>query len=72
MTLTPGCTPLDLGPATGQAAQVVTCARCGLTVDELPLSWSTSLERGRTVYYCDRCSRENVRAIEGRLDSEWW
>ena len=63
---------LDLGRPTGQAAPVVTCARCGLTVEELPLSWSTSVERGRTVYYCDRCSRENVRAIEGRLDSEWW
>jgi DNA-directed RNA polymerase subunit RPC12/RpoP len=51
---------------------VVTCARCGLTVEELPLSWSTSVERGRTIYYCDRCSRENVRSIEGRLDPEWW
>ena len=67
-----GPVTLDLCPATRQAAQVVTCARCGLTVEELPLSWSTSVERGRTIYYCDRCSRENVRAIEGRLDSEWW
>ena len=50
----------------------VTCARCGQLADNLPITWSTSVERGRTVYYCDRCSRENVRAIEGRLDSEWW
>jgi hypothetical protein len=21
---------------------------------------------------CDRCTRENVRAIEARLDEEWW
>jgi hypothetical protein len=51
---------------------VVTCARCGATEEQQPLTWSTSVERGRTVHYCDRCSRENVRAIEGRLDTEWW
>lgn len=51
---------------------MVTCARCGTTEDELPLTWSSSLERGRTVYYCAACSRENVRAIEGKLDPEWW
>lgn len=51
---------------------VVTCARCGTTEPELPVTWSSSVERGRTVYYCAACSRENVRAIEGRLDSEWW
>jgi hypothetical protein len=51
---------------------VVTCGRCGATAEELPLTWTTSAERERTVYYCDRCSRENLRSIEGRLDSEWW
>jgi hypothetical protein len=38
----------------------------------VPLTWSTSKEARGTVHYCDRCSRENVRAIEGRLDEEWW
>lgn len=51
---------------------MVTCARCGRTEEELPLTWSSSVERARTVYYCSDCSRENVRAIEGRLDTEWW
>ncbi|MBA2769302.1 MAG: hypothetical protein H0U35_09275 [Sporichthyaceae bacterium] len=54
----------------------VTCARCGATGEGVPLTWSSSVEergsRRRTVFYCDRCSRENVRAIEGRLDEEWW
>ena len=54
----------------------VTCARCGTTAEGLPLTWSSSVEvRGsqrRTVHYCDWCSRENVRAIEGRLDEDWW
>jgi hypothetical protein len=28
-------------------------------------------ERG-THYLCDRCSRENIRSIEGRLDPVYW
>ena len=55
---------------------VVTCARCGTTAEELPLTWSSETVRRGTekqvVHYCDRCSRENVRSIEGRLDQEWW
>ena len=50
----------------------VSCARCGQAATEPPITWSTSVERGRLLYFCDRCSRENVRAIEGKLDSEWW
>ncbi len=55
------------------SAEVVTCALCGARADDgVPLTWTTSVERGRRLYYCDRCSRENVRAIEGRLDAEWF
>ncbi|MGH8971499.1 MAG: hypothetical protein ACRDV1_16285 [Actinomycetes bacterium] len=50
----------------------VSCALCGATAPELPLTWTSSVERGRTLYYCTACSRDNVRAIEGRLDAEWW
>lgn len=55
-----------------EVAPSVTCARCGTTSDELPLTWSSSAERGGIVYYCQTCSRENLRSIEGRLDEEWW
>ncbi|MGH3498952.1 MAG: hypothetical protein ACRDP1_15945 [Nocardioidaceae bacterium] len=53
---------------------VPTCAFCGATApgESLPLTWTTSVEQGRTLVYCDRCSRDNVRGIEGRLDNEWW
>jgi hypothetical protein len=51
---------------------VVTCGLCGVSEDEQPLTWTTSVEEGRTVYYCQRCSRDNLRAIEGRLDPSWW
>lgn len=53
-------------------AERVTCARCGTTAEELPLTWSSSAERGGIVYYCQTCSREHLRSIEGRLDEQWW
>ena len=59
-----------------QDGAMVTCALCGRTEDEQPLTWSTSVEpvnhQRRTRLYCDQCSRENVRGIEGKLDSDWW
>ncbi len=36
------------------------------------LTWSTSVENGRKRTYCDTCSREHLRSMEGKLDSEWW
>jgi len=53
---------------------VVTCDFCGTTsdTDDAPLTWSTAMENGRAKVYCDRCSRENLRAMEGKLDSEFW
>jgi hypothetical protein len=50
----------------------VSCALCGVVADVQPLTWTTSLEGGQTRYYCDRCSRDNLRAMEGRLDADWF
>lgn len=52
----------------------VTCHLCGATApdDQPPLTWTTAVENGRTRYFCETCSRENLRAIESKLDSEWW
>jgi hypothetical protein len=51
-----------------------TCSLCGQEADteQPPLTWATSLENGRKLLYCDSCARENVRGIEGKLDSTWW
>ncbi|MEZ0579153.1 hypothetical protein [Nocardioides sp. MH1] len=51
-----------------------TCDFCGRTAPEEvpPLTWSTSVERGRTRVFCETCSREHLRAMESKLDSEWW
>ena len=52
----------------------VTCDFCGTSVPgaELPLTWTTAVANGRTRVFCTSCSRENLRAIESKLDSEWW
>jgi hypothetical protein len=51
-----------------------TCDYCDrvATGETLPLAWATSVENGKSLVYCDRCAREHVRGIEGRLDNEWW
>ena len=51
-----------------------TCSLCGrqAETEEAPLTWLTSVENGRKLLYCDRCTRENVRAIEGKLDPVYW
>ncbi len=50
----------------------MSCALCGAAAGSLPLGWSTSVERGGVVHHCERCSRENVRAMESKLDAQWW
>jgi hypothetical protein len=40
--------------------------------DGLPLTWATSDENDKRRVYCERCSREHLRSIESKLDSEWW
>jgi hypothetical protein len=37
-----------------------------------PLTWVSSVENGRKLMFCDRCVRENLRSIEGKLDSVHW
>jgi len=49
-----------------------TCDFCGRQEDELPLTWTTAVENGRKRVFCDACSREHLRAMESKLDSEWW
>ena len=51
-----------------------TCALCGRQAEseDAPLTWATSVEDGRKLLYCDSCARENVRNIEGKLDSVYW
>ncbi|WP_189147024.1 hypothetical protein [Streptomyces lacrimifluminis] len=60
----------DAGSSTD--SRPVVCARCGTQAESLPLTWTCSMENGTRHHLCDTCARENLRAIEGRLDSAWW
>ena len=53
---------------------VVTCALCGSVVesDTPPLTWTFATENGKQRWFCDDCSRTHLRAMESKLDSEWW
>ncbi|MCX5131005.1 hypothetical protein ACIRRT_19460 [Streptomyces sp. NPDC102256] len=74
MTSLPGDSD-STGPAprsdAGGDRQIV-CARCGTRADGPRPTWTCSVENGTRHYFCDACSRSNLRAIEGRLDSAWW
>jgi DNA-directed RNA polymerase subunit RPC12/RpoP len=54
------------------------CSTCGRLLDadeeiaRARLTWTRGLENGRPVWTCDRCSRDHLRSIEGKLDSSWW
>ncbi len=56
--------------------RMAVCDFCGATPphdpDTVPLTWVTSVENGQTRLYCETCSREHLRSIEAKLDSEWW
>jgi hypothetical protein len=58
-----------------QTVDAPTCSSCGTAAppdDTWRLTWTSGIERGRMTWVCDRCSRENLRSIEAKLDSEWW
>ncbi|MEU1177714.1 hypothetical protein ABZ464_08710 [Streptomyces sp. NPDC005820] len=51
----------------------VVCALCGTAAGEPPpVTWTCSVENGVRRHFCENCARDNLRAIEGRLDSAWW
>ncbi|MDH6628204.1 DNA-directed RNA polymerase subunit RPC12/RpoP [Streptomyces sp. LBL] len=70
MTSLPGDS--DQAGGTAQEPDPLVCARCGARTAGPRIAWTCSVENGTRHYFCDRCSRENLRAIEGRLDSDWW
>ncbi|WP_405869511.1 hypothetical protein [Streptomyces sp. NBC_00005] len=69
MTSLPGGSDDTGSPA---EPQPLVCARCRARAEGPQLTWTYSVEDGAGRYFCEACSRENLRAIEGRLDSGWW
>ncbi|ROQ66190.1 hypothetical protein EDD93_0592 [Streptomyces sp. 840.1] len=60
--------------AGAQSGAGVVCALCGTGSgsDSAPPTWLCSVEHGSRRYFCDNCARTHIRAIEGRLGSDWW
>jgi len=65
--------------ATDAAArdETLVCSACGTTPQPehqaaARLTWSRGTDAGRTTWTCERCSRENLRSIESKLDPVWW
>lgn len=59
---------VDAGPG-------LVCATCGAVPEDdslARLTWARGTENNREVWTCERCSREHLRSIEGKLDSAWW
>lgn len=55
------------------APETVCCSLCGTTAEgDQPMTWSTATGPRGTTLVCDRCTRDNVRAIEAKLDEEFW
>ena len=52
---------------------MTTCDFCGRQESDeaKTLTWTTAVERGRT-RLLRRVLRTHLRAMEGKLDSEWW
>lgn len=53
-----------------------TCSRCGESAGAdsggLPEGWSLASDRRGLRVHCAACARSDIRAIEGKLDEEWW
>ncbi|HJQ00871.1 MAG TPA: hypothetical protein VJ851_04675 [Jatrophihabitans sp.] len=55
----------------------VSCQSCGRTADadSMPhdlLSWVMDRRDGRTSWTCPDCAARNIRALEAKLEPEWW
>jgi len=69
-----GSPPSDRRRIRYDRGMAVTCDFCGTQAegDTPPLTWVSAVERGQSKWFCERCSREHLRSIESKLDSEWW
>ena len=63
---------MSAGDPPGDGAQPTCCAHCGTAAVQRPLTWSSESDGRGTRWLCDACTREHLRAIEGRLDEAWW
>ncbi|HEX6468358.1 MAG TPA: hypothetical protein VF069_04630 [Streptosporangiaceae bacterium] len=49
---------------------MLTCTWCGDATEAAPVGWTVEFTRRGPRYMCERCCRENLSAIEGKLEAE--
>jgi hypothetical protein len=68
--------PIDTvgGVSTSPTSPPVSCTVCGVTADPADtLSWLREYDRRRgPTLICPACARQHLRAIEAKLDQEYW
>lgn len=55
-----------------EPSERVSCSWCGASVDGAPVTWTVQSSARGVEYLCERCTRDNVRKIEGSLPTEYW
>jgi transcription elongation factor Elf1 len=55
----------------------VSCQICGRRADaavdgDPPLTWVLDRQGEHTRWTCPRCAAEHLRAMEAKLEPEWW
>ena len=45
--------------------EMSTCTGCGTQVEDRPATWSMQVGVCGVQWLCDRCTRDNIRSIEG-------
>jgi hypothetical protein len=61
---------LDSGP---RAAAEPTCHVCGRAGSEAELlSWVMDRRAGKVNWTCPDCAATHIRALEAKLEPEWW
>ena len=62
-----------IGQRTDNIREFIVIGICCTTVAQAPLTWmlETDPRRGQ-IWVCESCARQNLRAIESKLDQAWW
>jgi hypothetical protein len=48
------------------------CDACATHVDQRPATWSLQVSPRGEVWFCERCTRDRLASIEGRMDDATW
>ena len=55
-----------------EVAALHACMLCGTRSAGPPLTWMLERTTRGSVWYCGACARANLRAVEAKLDEQWW